>query len=100
MSDRENTNKGYITTTDLPFNYDLSSAPLNTKMTLLTSGGVALMGHLTGDPKKDNDIWGWCPLPKRDKQREVELGLTIGTAMDLTSSTHGDSTPENSESST
>jgi hypothetical protein len=83
MSDRH-TNKGYVTTPDLTFNYDLSSAPLNTKMTLLTCGGVALMGQLTGDPHKDSDIWGWCPLPKRDKQREIELGLVKGNAVDLT----------------
>lgn len=89
MSDRENTNKGYITTPDLTFDYDLSRAPLNTKMTLLTCGGIAVQGQLTGDPGKDRDIWGWCPLPKRDKKREIELGLVEGPAMDLTPSTHG-----------
>lgn len=89
MSDRENTNKGYITTPELTFNYDLSCAPLNTKMTLLTCGGVALMGQLTGDPQKDQDIWGWCPMPKRDKKRELELGLVKGPAIDLTPTTYG-----------
>ena len=98
--DRENTNKGYITTPELVFNYDLSSAPLNTKMTILTCGGVALMGQLTGDPKKDGDVWGWCPLPKRDKKREIDLGLVKGSAMDLTPLTHGVSTLVNSESPT
>jgi hypothetical protein len=102
MSSRENTNKGYITTSDLTFNYDLSSAPLNTKMTLLTCGGVALMGCLTGDPQKDSDIWGWCPMPKRDKKREIELGLVQGPAMDLIPTTHGSTSTSvtSSESST
>jgi len=102
MSDRH-TNKGYITTPSLTFNYDLSSAPLNTKMVILTCGGVALMGQLTGDPRKDRDIWGWCPLPMRDKQREIELGLVIGTgtAVDLTSELTATLTSVNtSESST
>ncbi len=99
VPDRENTNKGYITTPELVFNYDLSSAPLNTKMTILTCGGVALMGQLTGDPQKDRDIWGWCPLPKRDKTHEIALGLVKGPAMDLTTSNHGSSTQVNSSES-
>ncbi len=84
MPSRKNpTNKGYITTKKQKFNYNLATAPLNTKMTLLTRGGVAVQGLLTGDPKKDSDIWGWCPLPIRDKDKERELGLTSGIAAGL-----------------
>jgi acyl carrier protein len=97
---RENgTNKGYVTTKNQKFDYNLSAAPLNTKMILLTCGGVALMGQLTGDVKKDGDIWGWCPLPMRDKQREQELGFTVGNAVDLEDQTHSTVTLTNSPES-
>lgn len=41
------------------------------KVLLLTVGRVAIVGPwLHGD-----GVIAWCPLPKRDKQKEEELGL-------------------------
>jgi hypothetical protein len=41
------------------------------KRLLLTTGRVAIVGPwLKGD-----GVIAWCPLPKRDKQKEKELGL-------------------------
>ena len=41
--------------------------PLDTKVLLLTTGGVCIPGHW-------NDNWclGWLPLPKRNKEKENE----------------------------
>ena len=41
------------------------------KMLLLTVGRVAIVGRW-GD---GSSVIAWCPLPRRDKQKEVELGL-------------------------
>lgn len=68
--------RGYLATKTALFNYNMEEAPLSTKLILLTKGGVAVWGQLTGDPQKDADIWGWHPIPGRDKARERELGLT------------------------
>jgi hypothetical protein len=67
---------GHITDSQYFFNYDLSQAPRFKKCQILTSGGIAMMGQVTGDPKKDRDIWAWAPMPKRNRSKEKELGLT------------------------
>ena len=38
--------------------------PINTKILLLTNGGVCIIGHW------GVDCMGWLPLPKRDKEKE------------------------------
>jgi hypothetical protein len=58
---------------DIRFCYDLSAAPHNQKLTLLTVYGIAVQGDITGDPKKDADIMAWYPLPDRDKDEEERL---------------------------
>lgn len=45
----------------------------DSKMMLLTIGGVAVIGNWRGTVGEH--FIAWCPLPKRDKQLEVVLGL-------------------------
>lgn len=44
------------------------------KVFLLTKGGVATTGNWTG--AYGEFFIAWCPMPKRNKQRERELGLS------------------------
>ncbi len=67
---------GHLTNRQNVFNYDLSQAPRYMKCQILTAGGIAMMGHITGDPVRDKDIWAWSPMPVRDKQQEQQRGLT------------------------
>lgn len=67
---------GHLTNENYVFNYDLSSAPRHKKCIILTSGGIAMLGQITGNLDKDKDVWAWSPMPKRDKKKEQSLGLT------------------------
>lgn len=59
----------------LVFNYDLSKAPIGQLVLVLTRGGIAHRGFVTGKPERDKDLRGWHPLPARDKEQEAKLGL-------------------------
>ena len=72
-ADIKQTPFSHCTTTDIEYEYDLTLAPKNQKLIVLTIGGVALMGTVTGDPKKDADIVGFYPLPSRNKAREEQI---------------------------
>ena len=71
--DMKQTPFSHCTSTDIEFEYDLDLAPKNQKLIVLTLGGVALMGVVSGDPKKDADIVGFHPLPSRNKAREEQI---------------------------
>lgn len=58
---------------EIRFCYDLSAAPKNQKLTLLTVYGISVQGFITGDPVKDQDIMAYYPLPDRDKELEEKL---------------------------
>lgn len=57
---------------DIAWRYE---RPANTgaKMMLLTVGRVAVLGTWFGD--LGEAFIAWAPMPKRDKIKEVELGL-------------------------
>lgn len=60
----------YIASDDPRWVY--SKAPKK-KCLLLSDLGVAFMGPPTGEFM--TEYIAWCPLPKRDKQKEKELGI-------------------------
>lgn len=68
-------NREVVTNKNWIFRYDLENAPRCQKLIVLTHGGVALMGVVTGNPARDADLKGWCPMPVRDKELEAKLGL-------------------------
>lgn len=55
-----------------PWNYTVPSNP-SRKMQLLTIGDIAVYGPWRG--RIGEFYKAWAPMPKRDKQRERELGL-------------------------
>lgn len=64
------TNKGYLSTDTIKFNY-IDPAPRATKINILTKGNVCItslwqdgVGHK-----------GWAPLPGRDHEEEQRLGI-------------------------
>jgi len=50
------------------FNYD-APPPTGEKILILTQGNICMVGY------RDSTDKAWAPLPKRDKDRERELGL-------------------------
>ena len=62
--------KTYITSAEPRWVY--GKAPKK-KCLLLSDHGVAFMGPPTGEFM--TEYIAWCPLPKRDKRKEKELGL-------------------------
>lgn len=58
---------------EIEYEYNLDLAPRNQKMILLTIGGTSIQGSFTGDEKRDSDIMGFYPLPKRNKVKEDQL---------------------------
>lgn len=67
-------NRDVLVDKQLEYNYDLSQAPKNQKLILLTQGRIGVMGHLYGD-SRDRDVIAWFPLPARNKDKEESLGL-------------------------
>lgn len=63
--------KDATTTDDIAWRYRDSPQDRQSKVLLLTEGRVAILGPwLTGD-----GIIAWCPIPKRNREIEKELGL-------------------------
>lgn len=62
--------KPYVTDENPQWRYE--PAPRK-KCLLLSDMGVAYMGPPTGAFREE--YIAWCPLPKRDRVREKELGL-------------------------
>lgn len=48
--------------------------PGGAKVCLLTKGGVCIIGTWPSN-NTGNFILGWAPLPKRDKDKERQLGI-------------------------
>jgi hypothetical protein len=67
--------KSYVTTPDSVFNYDMDALQSGVKCILLNPGGVAVMGSVTAATRRH--FVGWAPMPKRDKERERQLGLKL-----------------------
>lgn len=58
------------------WNYDMSACPVLSKVCLLTTLGIQIIGQIDFTTRSFYVAWG--PLYKRDKHREAELGLKIG----------------------
>ena len=56
-----------------PWRYEV--CPYSDTVDLLTIGGIRLKGQWQG--KLGEQYMAWMPLPKRDKQKEFELGLGL-----------------------
>lgn len=63
--------KSYIAGGEQEYIYEI--APAGKECLLLTRDGVCVKGQWRG--RFGEFFWGWAPLPKRNKQREAELGL-------------------------
>ena len=57
------------------WNYDMRNAPTGKRCLLLNAGGVAIIGVAPG--RGDTFFKAWAPLPKRDKEVEQKLGVSI-----------------------
>ena len=62
-----------ITEEATPWRYEV--CPYSDTVDLLTVGGIRLKGQWQG--KLGEQFMAWMPLPKRDKQKELELGLGL-----------------------
>ena len=62
-----------ITEVASPWRYEV--CPYSDTVDLLTVGGIRLKGQWQG--KLGEQYMAWMPLPKRDKQKELELGLGL-----------------------
>ena len=60
-----------ITEAASPWRYEV--CPYSNTVDLLTVGGIRIKGQWQG--KLGEQFMAWMPLPKRDKQKELELGL-------------------------
>lgn len=63
--------KSYITAPVSAWNYDMGALPFGAKCFLLNEGGVAVVGSVTANTRKD--FMAWAPMPKRDKELEKRL---------------------------
>lgn len=63
--------EGVITTDAVHWRYE-APPDRSAKVLLLTQGGTAIVGTWGSGA----GLWGWVPLPKRDKKLEKELGLS------------------------
>jgi hypothetical protein len=50
------------------WNYDMKACQSGSKCLLLTTGGIAVIGQLSGEWQ---GYMAWSPLPKRDKEKEA-----------------------------
>ena len=62
-----------ITEAASPWRYEV--CPYSDTVDLLTVGGIRLKGQWQG--KLGEQYMAWMPLPKRDKQKELALGLGL-----------------------
>ena len=62
-----------ITEVASPWRYEV--CPYSDTVDLLTVGGIRLKGQWQG--KLGEQYMAWMPLPKRDKQKELALGLGL-----------------------
>jgi hypothetical protein len=56
-----NTDRSAAVSTEAFYDEDMSGCPRGVKVILLTAGGVAVLGHYTGDPF----YVGWYALPRK-----------------------------------
>lgn len=63
-----------ITAVAAPWRYEV--CPYGDTVDLLTVGGIRVKGQWWG--KLGEHYMAWMPLPKRDKRKELELGLGLG----------------------
>lgn len=62
--------KGFISTDTTTFDYE-TKPPMGTKVCLLTTGKVCILGYWSDSA----GYIAWAPLPGRDKEKERGLGL-------------------------
>lgn len=62
-----------ITAAAAPWRYEV--CPYGDTVDLLTVGGIRVKGQWWG--KLGEHYMAWMPLPKRDKHKELELGLGL-----------------------